>query len=104
DALETMVIKRLFKDHAYRLQISATKPITGHLAGAAGAVESAICALVVKTSTIPPTINLDDPDPDCDLDYVPHTARKYPVNIAINMNAGFGGKNSCLVLKRFTRR
>ncbi len=102
DVIEAKVIKRVFMDHSRRLQISATKPVTGHLAGAAGAIESAICALSIRRSEIPPTINLVNPDPACDLDCVPDHSRKYPVNVAINMNAGFGGKNACIILKRFS--
>lgn len=101
DIVETLAIKHVFKEHARRLQISATKPVTGHMAGAAGAVESVVCALAIKRGTIPPTMNLDEPDPDCDLDYVPHSPRRYPVNVAINMNAGFGGKNACVILKKY---
>src|SRR5690625_4268825 len=101
DVIETIALKHIFKDHAYRLQISATKPVTGHLAGAAGALEAVICALAMKHKTIPPTMNLTDPDPECDLDYVPNEARTAKVDVAINMNAGFGGKNACLILKRF---
>lgn len=101
DLVETRAIKRLFRDHARRLAISGTKPITGHLAGGAGALESVICALAIHRSTIPPTINLTEPEEGCDLDYVPGVARSYPVKVAMNLNAGFGGKNSCLILKQF---
>lgn len=101
DVVETKALKHVFKEHAHRLQISATKPVTGHLAGASGALESVICAMVIKNNTIPPTMNLTDPDPECDLDYVPNEARTSKVDVAINMNAGFGGKNACIILKRF---
>jgi 3-oxoacyl-[acyl-carrier-protein] synthase II len=81
--------------------VSSTKPVTGHLMGAAGSVETAVCALAVRHQIIPPTINLEQPDPACDLDYVPWEARPYPVEVALNLSAGFGGKNSCLVVGRF---
>ncbi len=103
DVIETIAIKHVFGSHARKLQISATKPVTGHLAGAAGGIESAICVLAIKTKTIPPTMNLNDPDAECDLDYVPHNSRSYPVNVAINMNAGFGGKNACIIFKGIDR-
>lgn len=102
DVAETRGIKRLLKNHARKIAISSTKPVTGHLMGAAGAVETAICALAVKHQVIPPTINLETPDEECDLDYVPNKARPYPVEVAVNLNSGFGGKNSSLILKRFT--
>jgi len=100
DPIETMSIKRVFKDHARQLAISATKPVTGHLMGASGAIETVISALAVAQQEIPPTINLDDPDEACDLDYVRGAARSYPVRVAVNLNAGFGGRYACLVLKR----
>jgi 3-oxoacyl-[acyl-carrier-protein] synthase II len=100
DPIETKAIKRVFKEHAHRLAVSATKPITGHLMGAAGAVETVICALAISHAEIPPTINLTEPDEDCDLDYVQDGARSYPVRAAVNLNAGFGGRYACLVLKR----
>jgi 3-oxoacyl-[acyl-carrier-protein] synthase II len=100
DPIETRAIKRVFLDHARRLAVSATKPITGHLMGAAGAVETVICALAISRAEIPPTINLTEPDEECDLDYVRDEARGYPVRAAVNLNAGFGGRYACLVLKR----
>jgi 3-oxoacyl-[acyl-carrier-protein] synthase II len=100
DPIETKAIKRVFKDHARRLAISATKPITGHLMGASGAVETVICALAIARAEIPPTINLTEPDEECDLDYVRDEARGYPVKVAVNLNAGFGGRYACLVLKK----
>ena len=100
DPIETLAIKRVFKDHARRLAVSATKPITGHLMGAAGAVETVICALAIWRGEIPPTINLTEPEEGCDLDYVPDGARAYPVRVAVNLNAGFGGRYACLVLKK----
>jgi 3-oxoacyl-[acyl-carrier-protein] synthase II len=100
DPIETRAIKRVLRDHAKRVAVSATKPITGHLMGASGALETMICALAVWHEEIPPTINLHDPDPECDLDYVPGETRPYPVKVAVNLNAGFGGRYSCLVLRK----
>lgn len=99
DPVETRAIKAVFGAHAKRLAISATKPITGHLMGASGALETVVCALTIKHAEIPPTINLEDPGDGCDLDYVPKEARSYPVRVAVNLNAGFGGRYACLVLK-----
>lgn len=101
DPIETTAIKRVFKDHAWRLAVSATKPVTGHLMGASGAIETVISALAISRQEIPPTINLEEPDEGCDLDYVRGQGRSYPVRAAINLNAGFGGRYACLVLKRF---
>jgi 3-oxoacyl-[acyl-carrier-protein] synthase II len=101
DNAETTAIKRTFGNRAKRIAISSTKPITGHLLGAAGAIETIVCALSIKNETIPPTINLDCPAAGCDLDYVPKKSRAYPVRVALNLNSGFGGKNSCLVLRGF---
>jgi 3-oxoacyl-[acyl-carrier-protein] synthase II len=98
DPVETRAIKKQFGQRSRHLAVSSTKPVTGHLMGAAGAVEAVICALALHHQTIPPTINLQTPDLACDLDYVPWNARPYPVNIALNLSAGFGGKNSCLIL------
>ena len=100
DPIETTSIKRVFKDHARHMAISGTKPVTGHLMGASGAIETVISALTIHHQEIPPTINLVDPDEDCDLDYVPGEARNYPVRAAANLNAGFGGRYACLVLKK----
>jgi 3-oxoacyl-[acyl-carrier-protein] synthase II len=100
DPIETRAVKRVFKDHARRLAISATKPVTGHLMGASGAIETLICALTVWRQEICPTINLEEPDEGCDLDYVRGEARPYPVRAAVNLSAGFGGRYGCLVLKR----
>lgn len=101
DALETMAIKKTFGDHAYKLAISSTKSMTGHLLGAAGAVETIAMALSLYNQILPPTINYETPDPDCDLDYVPNEARKATVNAAISNSLGFGGHNASIVLKRF---
>src|SRR5580658_6204066 len=101
DPVETRAIKTVFGEHARRLAISATKPVTGHLMGAAGALETMICALSIWHQEIPPTINLHESDPVCDLDYVPGEARSYPVRVALNLNAGFGGRYACIALKKF---
>ena len=101
DRLETMAIKRCFSDHAGRLAISSTKSMTGHLLGGAGGLEAGITALAVHHQTAPPTINLETPDPDCDLDYVPHTSRQMPIRYALSNSFGFGGTNAALLLKRY---
>lgn len=101
DPIETKAIKRVFGAQAKKLAVSATKPITGHLLGASGAIETAVCALAVHHGEIPPTINLTENAEGCDLDYVPGTARSYPIRAAVNLNAGFGGRYGCLVLKKF---
>ncbi len=100
DIAETRAIKSFFGAHARQLSISSTKPITGHLLAAAGALETVICALALKHQVIPPTLNLRKPWPDCDLDYVRDRARPYPLEVLMNLNSGFGGKVSCLVLGR----
>ncbi|MBI4683876.1 MAG: beta-ketoacyl-ACP synthase II [Nitrospirae bacterium] len=102
DELESIAIKTVFKDHAYKLAVSSTKSMTGHLLGAAGGVEAIISVLAIKDNIAPPTINLDNPDPQCDLDYVPHKARKMEINCAMSNSFGFGGTNACLVFKRFS--
>ncbi len=99
DMIETKAIKAVFGDHAYKLAISSTKSMTGHLLGAAGGVEAVITALALKHGMLPPTINLDEPDPDCDLDYVPNVCRRAPIKAAMSNSFGFGGTNGCLVLK-----
>ncbi len=101
DELETMAIKTVFKNHAYKVAISSTKSMTGHLLGAAGGVEAVICALSIRDGIMAPTINLDNPDPECDLDYVPHTARKADIGAALSNSFGFGGTNACLLFKKF---
>jgi 3-oxoacyl-[acyl-carrier-protein] synthase II len=101
DRIETMAIKRLFKEHARKLAVSSTKSMIGHLLGAAGAVEAGITSLVVSRSVLPPTINYEIPDPDCDLDYVPNKARKADVRYALSNSFGFGGTNASLLFKRF---
>lgn len=101
DVSETNALKRVFGDHAYEIAISATKGMTGHLLGAAGAVEAVATALALKCGVAPPTINLETPDPECDLDYVPNRARKIDTDYALSNSFGFGGHNATIVLKRF---
>jgi 3-oxoacyl-[acyl-carrier-protein] synthase II len=100
DIAETEAVKTLFGDHARRLMVSSTKSMIGHLLGAAGGVEAALTALALYHGVVPPTINLDDPDPECDLDYVPHKARHADIGVAISNSFGFGGTNASLVLKK----
>ena len=100
DRLETLAIKACFGDHAYKLAVSSTKSMTGHLLGAAGGLEAAITALAVYHQTVPPTINLDNPDPECDLDYVAWTSRHTVIAHALSNSFGFGGTNAVLLLKR----
>jgi 3-oxoacyl-[acyl-carrier-protein] synthase II len=101
DLYETMAIKTVFKDHAARLMVSSTKSMTGHLLGAAGAIESVFSVLALRDGVIPPTINYTTPDPECDLDYVPNEARNRPIRYALSNSFGFGGTNSCLLFSRF---
>jgi len=101
DKFETIAMKRMFGDHAYKLAISSTKSMTGHLLGAAGGIEAAFSVLAVNEGAIPPTINLDDPDPDCDLNYTPNKAVKQKVDVAMSNVFGFGGHNASLVFKSF---
>ena len=100
DRLETLAIKTVFGDHANQLAVSSTKSMTGHLLGAAGGLEAGITALAIRRQTLPPTINLDTPDPDCDLDYVPGSARSATVRYALSNSFGFGGTNAVLLFKR----
>ena len=101
DACETQAIKTVFGAYAKRLAVSSTKSMTGHLLGAAGAVETIVCAQAIQSGKVPPTINYEFPDPVCDLDYVPNTARELNVTVALNNSFGFGGHNATLVLKKF---
>ncbi|MBF0618680.1 MAG: beta-ketoacyl-ACP synthase II [Candidatus Omnitrophica bacterium] len=101
DKIETKAIKTAFGDHARKVAISSTKSMTGHLLGAAGAVEFAACVLAIRDQVIPPTINYTTPDPECDLDYVPNVARKAKVEFAISNSLGFGGHNATIAVKKF---
>jgi len=101
DKFETIAIKKMFGDHAYDLAVSSTKSMTGHLLGAAGGIESAFAVLALNEEALPPTINLNDPDPDCDLDYVPNVAVKKRVDVTMSNSLGFGGHNASLVFKRY---
>jgi 3-oxoacyl-[acyl-carrier-protein] synthase II len=99
DKFETLAIKREFGDAAYKVAVSSTKSMTGHLLGAAGGIESLICVKTIETGVIAPTMNLDEPDPDCDLDYVPNAARKARVRTVLSNNLGFGGQNASVVFR-----
>jgi len=100
DKFETMAIKRLFGDHASRLAVSSTKSMTGHLLGAAGGIEAVACFKAINEGVLPPTINLVEPDPECDLDYVPNEAREAKVDVVLSNNLGFGGQNAAIVFRR----
>jgi 3-oxoacyl-[acyl-carrier-protein] synthase II len=101
DLCETQAIKTVFGQHAKKLAVSSTKGATGHMLGAAGAVEMAICTKVLQNQIVPPTINLENPDPECDLDYVPNQARELKVDAIVNNSFGFGGHNACAVARKF---
>ncbi|HXT33979.1 MAG TPA: beta-ketoacyl-ACP synthase II [Chloroflexota bacterium] len=100
DKAETLAIKSVFGDRAYRMAVSSTKSMTGHMMGASGAVEAVVCALALRDGIVPPTINLDDPDPECDLDYVPHTARRLSLRATLSNSFGLGGHNASIVLRQ----
>ena len=102
DRFETIAVKKVFDGHAYKLGVSSTKSMTGHLLGAAGGVEAAISVLSISESALPPTINLENPDPDCDLNYIPHLPRRGRVSTAMSNSLGFGGHNATLLFKEFT--
>lgn len=102
DKFETMAIKTVFGEHAQKLAVSSTKSMTGHLLGAAGAIEAIFSVKAIQDNIIPPTINYETPDPDCDLDYVPNKARKQEVRAVLSNSLGFGGHNACLIFKKFT--
>ena len=102
DRLETVAVKRAFEDHARKLAVSSTKSMTGHLLGGAGGLEAGITILALRDQVLPPTINLEDPDPECDLDYVPKHARKTEVEYAMSNSFGFGGTNGALLFRRWT--
>jgi 3-oxoacyl-[acyl-carrier-protein] synthase II len=104
DTNETAAIKHVFGDHAYQLPISSTKSMTGHMMGAAGGVEAIITTLALRDGILPPTINYEEPDPECDLDYVPNTARKANIRIAASNSMGFGGHNAVLILGKYDAR
>ncbi len=101
DICETQAVKTVFGEHARKLAVSSTKGATGHMLGAAGAVEMAICAKAIQTNVAPPTINYENPDPECDLDYVPNQAREMPINAVLNNSFGFGGHNATIAAKKF---
>jgi 3-oxoacyl-[acyl-carrier-protein] synthase II len=101
DVVETRAIKRVFGAHAHKLAISSTKSMTGHMLGGAGGIEAVFTALSIHHGVIPPTINLDNPDPGCDLDYVPNQARQAQIRMAVSNSFGFGGTNAVLVMKQF---
>lgn len=101
DVTETKAIKMVFGEHAYNLAVSSTKSMIGHPMGAAGALEALACIMAIHRGTLPPTINYETPDPDCDLDYVPNQARQADVNVTLSNSFGLGGQNACLVLKKF---
>jgi 3-oxoacyl-[acyl-carrier-protein] synthase II len=102
DKIETLAIKKVFGAHAWKLAISSTKSVTGHLLGAAGGVEAIACALAIKHKVAPPTINLENPDPECDLDYTPNKPRTVDMTVAVSNSLGFGGHNASLAFKKFT--
>jgi 3-oxoacyl-[acyl-carrier-protein] synthase II len=101
DIAETVAVKTVFGDHAKKLAMSSTKSMTGHTLGAAGGIEAAIAILAIERGIIPPTVNLENPDPECDLDYVPNTAREAKVDVALSNSFGFGGTNATLIFSRF---
>jgi 3-oxoacyl-[acyl-carrier-protein] synthase II len=101
DRAESAAIKRTFGEHAYKLAVSSTKSMTGHLLGGAGGLEAGITVLAIRDQIAPPTINYENPDPLCDLDYVPNQARPLKIEYALSNSFGFGGTNGCLVFKRY---
>ena len=104
DQLETVALKKVFGEYAYELPVSSTKSMTGHLLGAAGAVEAAACVLALKHGIIPPTANYETPDPDCDLDYVPNVARSASLEAVMTNSLGFGGHNASLIFRKYRPR
>ena len=101
DKFETIAMKKMFGDHAYDLTVSSTKSMTGHLLGAAGGIEAGFSVLSIMEGVIPPTINIDEPDPDCDLNYTPNTAALQAIDVTMSNSLGFGGHNASLVFKSF---
>ncbi len=101
DSLETKAIKNTFGDHAYKLAISSTKSMIGHLLGAAGGVEAVFCVMALDTGILPPTINYENKDPECDLDYVPNQARRAEINVAVSNSFGFGGTNAAIIFRKY---
>ena len=101
DGNETRAIKRVFDEHAYKLAISSTKSMLGHAMGASGTLEAIACALTITHGIIPPTINYENPDPECDLDYVPNQARHQQVRTALSNSFGLGGQNACIILQKY---
>jgi 3-oxoacyl-[acyl-carrier-protein] synthase II len=101
DKIETKAIKSVFGEHAYKLKVSSTKSMTGHLLGATGSVEAIYSVMSIKNSMIPPTINLDNPDPECDLDYVPYKPQKLNINYVLSNSLGFGGTNATLIFGKY---
>jgi 3-oxoacyl-[acyl-carrier-protein] synthase II len=101
DIAETQAIKLVFGEHAYKLAVSSTKSMTGHLLGATGGIEAIASAYALRDQILPPTINLENQDPECDLDYVPNHARKAKVDVAVSNTFGFGGHNATVILKRY---
>jgi 3-oxoacyl-[acyl-carrier-protein] synthase II len=101
DVVETKAIKKVFGEHAYKLMVSSTKSMTGHLLGGAGGLEAVITVKALETGIVPPTINLEEPDPECDLDYVPNQARRANIKVAMSNAFGFGGTNACLVFRKW---
>jgi 3-oxoacyl-[acyl-carrier-protein] synthase II len=100
DRVETAAVKQAFGDAAYGVPVSSIKSMLGHTMGAASAIEAAVCALAVRDDRIPPTVNFETPDPDCDLDYVPNTARNHPVPVAMNNAYAFGGNNASVIFRK----
>jgi len=101
DSTETAAIKRALGDHAYKIAVSSTKSMTGHLLGGSGGIEAVATVMAVANDRVPPTINLENPDPACDLDYVPNQSREQPVNVALSNSFGFGGHNVTLAFKKY---
>ena len=101
DKLETLAIKNVFGDSAYSIPVSSTKSMMGHLLGAAGGVEAGVIALALREQIVPPTVNYENPDPECDLDYVPNTARRVRIQYALSNSFGFGGTNAALLMKQY---